>query len=70
MNQFFVKNKQIAFSLDNDAKEAKKFIFDCCVGCSNPVALSKGYVVKTSMTKSQLQKVGVLVSSSVNTTGH
>lgn len=64
MATFFVKNQKVALSIDNNAQESKKQYFDCCPSCGRAVAEEKGFLVSTPLTKSELNKQGVLVSSS------
>ena len=66
MNTFFVKNLQFAKTIDAAAKAAVKHHFVCCEMCGGPVATSKGWLVATNKSKSELQKEGIKVSSSEN----
>jgi hypothetical protein len=66
MNTFFVKNLQFAKDIDAAAKAAVKQHFVCCATCGDPIASSRGWLVATNKSKSQLQNEGIKVSSSKN----
>lgn len=63
MNTFFVKNREVAFSLDPQAKETVKTLYHCCPSCDEGYAEEVGFLVSTPLTRSELQKKGVMVSS-------
>ena len=65
MNIFFVKNEKVAFLIDPEAVKTKKDIWQCCPFCGNsePIATVEGWLVKTSLKRSQLKKQGIIVSS-------
>lgn len=63
MNTFFVKNREFAFSLDSNAKETVKVYHECCPSCDEGYAEERGFLVNTPLTRSELQKKGVMVSS-------
>jgi len=64
-NKFFVKSA-IAASWFGNAKPAAKDIFSCCSQCGSAIATQKGFVVSTSLSRTQLKKHGILVSSTNN----
>lgn len=63
MNQFFVKNEKVAFSLDANAKETTKTYHLCCPSCDEGYAQQRGFLVNTPLTRSELQKQGIKVSA-------
>lgn len=63
MNQFFVKNQQVALSLDPKAEEFKKVYYECCPFCDEGYAAEQGFIINTPLTRSELQKKGIMVSS-------
>lgn len=63
MNQYFVKNREVALRLDPQAKETVKTHYHCCPSCDEGYAEEKGFLVSTPLTRSELQKQGVMVSS-------
>ncbi len=63
MNKFFVKNQDIAKSLDPQAISTIKkvlWVNDTTLDQATP---QKGWLVQTPLTRSQLSKKGVMVSS-------
>lgn len=66
MNTYFVKNQQVALSLDNNARNATKDYYSCCPSCGNSLATVNGYVVVSPLTRRQLKDLGVLVSATSN----
>lgn len=64
MNTFFVKNREVAFSLDKNAKETTKRYWMCCSLCDDdsPVETQEGWLVKTLFTRKELQAKGIMVS--------
>jgi len=65
--KYFVKNADAAASFGN-AKPAIKDIFICCSQCDGaPLYTQHGFTVVTSLSRTQLKKMGILVSSSNDT---
>jgi hypothetical protein len=65
--KFFVKNADAAAWFGN-AKPAVKDIFICCSQCDGgPICTQDGFTVHTSLSRTQLKKLGILVSSSNDT---
>jgi hypothetical protein len=63
MNKFFVKNEVVAKSLDPQANSTMKkvlWVNDTQLDEATP---QKGWLVQTPLTRSQLSKNGVMVSS-------
>lgn len=61
INQFFVKNADIAFFIDVNAIKTKKFYYNC--PCCEPIATWDGYLINTRFSRRELKDIGILVSS-------
>lgn len=66
MNTFFVKNQNVAFQVDNNARKATKDYYSCCPSCGNSFATVDGFVVVSPLTRRQLKDLGILVSATSN----
>jgi hypothetical protein len=65
--KYFVKNA-VAAAWFGNAKPATKHIFICCSQCDGgPLYTQDGFTVVTSLSRTQLKKMGILVSSSNDT---
>ena len=70
MNTYFVKNQNVAFQVDSNAKKATKDYYACCPNCGNSLATIDGFVVVSPLTRRQLKDLGVLVSAAKNVCVH
>jgi hypothetical protein len=70
MNTYFVKNQEVALSLDGNAQRASKDYYTCCPSCGNSFATVNGYLVVSPLTRRQLKDLGVLVSATSNVVVH
>lgn len=62
---FFVKNREVAFGIDTNARKTVKSVFSSQnILCAE----EPGYLVETSIRKVDLGRLGIVVSSSQNTT--